>query len=1010
MNRDDVKSHIDPRFNGMRVRGGEDFFAKGFTEGELNAAYYQLTAARHDDWMILEAADFTDVDAFYNPGEEAVPEGFILEAVTIESFSRTSKRMMAVQRVLGKHLSDNEMIDPLEPIVGKPKKSGNFAYVTVQLPFTDGQTVSIVFHSPEGDKKKIGPSDQLIAFRWLLNKRDITQVVAPEAGKEVSLEQISKRIAQLVEKNHKRFVSTQKQAVEEKKRLEELTKQAEDAEQQNQELAEQLSELADKAESADLRIQNTQSRIDKQKERNAELEAEIAALQAKRNADSVGGDAGGDDAKYDPESGNPLISVTAEYPTLENRNSWSGAAQDVFHFTAKSAPESFQEMENFMADIAKQAGISKYGRPIVFKDDVAWKGIKGKKYAYVARVTIDGEDGKPAIRLEAKMSPDQVNGGYRTTKRNLNGVDSHNSVKSLIRSVSQKGEPIPISQKAFEDILGASNVTDGGNADGSDTKQEYNNESEAMTAVSNAIKESRQPGFGKFRDPEFVKTINEGVKRGWLNKRSETQIDWTEEGVKAYRELIADNSSANDTPEMEPIENLPEGWEPVKTEIGITYRKTVNDATVGIEVTRRDDGTFNVERVAKGGEERSNHAIAQDEKRAERLALEQMSQVDADFQQGDSDTPDDDDADKPAPAIQPAKEQKGNPAKRIAKLVHNLGIESKIMKPEFYAKVPNDPYLDLVIESHKAPEGDGLLLYFTHYIEEGGDKIIDSEIVMLTYPETGLLKMVEVAGRGPRGEFRSKDNSFANIITKNLIDQGFDKQAVNVIGEGEGQGEGEPEPDTREPKLPEPTSRQDGTADKHIEVEIEDLPAFGKAEILNVGSENIYVKKDGLFYFAKVYSTEKYQPGMYDFANDKPVDEGASANFSPGDTVYFYHEAKGEYVEANYRGPQGDDKAVVVYDGSNWTLGNDELFAEKPAEPSEPEPDTANPAVNAARETLQSIIDGDYDNDPDTLDKLLDQAAETLEEAGVDLDADEQINAAADHAADLAIAAAKEVQ
>ncbi|MBQ7607381.1 MAG: hypothetical protein IJU76_05370 [Desulfovibrionaceae bacterium] len=45
----------------------------------------------------------------------------------------------------------------------------------MQLPFSDGQVVSVIFHAPWADKKAIGPSVRIVAFRWLLNTRDITQ-------------------------------------------------------------------------------------------------------------------------------------------------------------------------------------------------------------------------------------------------------------------------------------------------------------------------------------------------------------------------------------------------------------------------------------------------------------------------------------------------------------------------------------------------------------------------------------------------------------------------------------------------------------------------------------------------------------------------------------------------------------------------------------------------------------------------------------------------------------------
>ncbi len=67
--------------------------------------------------------------------------------------------MAAVVRTFNKYLAESE-IKALAPIVGKPKKSGTFAYVAVQLPFSDGQTVNVIFHSPEGDKSRSEPMIQ----------------------------------------------------------------------------------------------------------------------------------------------------------------------------------------------------------------------------------------------------------------------------------------------------------------------------------------------------------------------------------------------------------------------------------------------------------------------------------------------------------------------------------------------------------------------------------------------------------------------------------------------------------------------------------------------------------------------------------------------------------------------------------------------------------------------------------------------------------------------------------
>ncbi|QOJ22956.1 MAG: hypothetical protein HRU78_04260 [Gammaproteobacteria bacterium] len=36
---------------------------------------------------------------------------------------------------------------------------------------SDGQTVSIFFHNPDTTPNKLTPADELISWKWLLNKR-----------------------------------------------------------------------------------------------------------------------------------------------------------------------------------------------------------------------------------------------------------------------------------------------------------------------------------------------------------------------------------------------------------------------------------------------------------------------------------------------------------------------------------------------------------------------------------------------------------------------------------------------------------------------------------------------------------------------------------------------------------------------------------------------------------------------------------------------------------------------
>lgn len=276
----------NPYWQGHRIIDRDDLFPMGFSQVELDATYASLANDSHDLGLLLESPSLDELD-YYNPGQDEVEENYVLEAITIEHFSRTERRMAAVVRVLNRYLSDSE-ITALSPVVGKPKKSGSFAYVIVQLPFSDGQTVNVVFHSPEGDKKRIGPSDAIIAFRWLLNKRDITHVVAPEDGEEVSLETIAKRITQLVVKNSARFERQQKAAQAERKELDDVREAVKNAEERQSDLMDKISFRAKEAESIEARLSNTLSLLEKQKTINAELQAKIDALRKSKPGGGTG--------------------------------------------------------------------------------------------------------------------------------------------------------------------------------------------------------------------------------------------------------------------------------------------------------------------------------------------------------------------------------------------------------------------------------------------------------------------------------------------------------------------------------------------------------------------------------------------------------------------------------------------------------------------------------------------------------------------------------------------------
>lgn len=143
----------NPNYQGTRIVDKDDLFPRGFTKVELDAVYAGLTQDVHDEGLILESPVLAEVE-FYNPGVEPVPDDFILEAITVEHFSRTERRMAAVVKVLNRHLKESE-ITALPPVVGKPRKSGTYAYVIVQLPFSIQQTGKFALAGGRGRRCRV---------------------------------------------------------------------------------------------------------------------------------------------------------------------------------------------------------------------------------------------------------------------------------------------------------------------------------------------------------------------------------------------------------------------------------------------------------------------------------------------------------------------------------------------------------------------------------------------------------------------------------------------------------------------------------------------------------------------------------------------------------------------------------------------------------------------------------------------------------------------------------------
>ncbi|MDW2645985.1 head protein [Citrobacter sp. HN-141] len=253
--------------------------------------YNELMKGQSADLM-LESATIEEVDQSYL-GDELVyvSHAAMFEAISTERM-RLSQTMRAFVRALNRGLNgtdikagtdDAGLDDSGEKtiggaVIGKVRRVNSIPIMTALIPLSDGQSISLVFHSPTADNGRVKNNDLLVAFRFLLNKRDVTHIVAPIGGRDVSLQQVTQALANLAERNSAKFTKQQDAQVKLRSDIDALNAE-------NDQLSEQQSSLLTQVESLQTKLithqsdeRNVREKLANQRRINAELEAKIVAL------------------------------------------------------------------------------------------------------------------------------------------------------------------------------------------------------------------------------------------------------------------------------------------------------------------------------------------------------------------------------------------------------------------------------------------------------------------------------------------------------------------------------------------------------------------------------------------------------------------------------------------------------------------------------------------------------------------------------------------------------------
>jgi len=195
-------------------------------------------------------------------------------------FSKLEPRMTALMRVMERNAVN---IKPLSMTITEPFKRNGSLQVGVIFELSDGQSITVFFHNPDVDKKSIKGTDTLTSWKWLLNKKDITILVAPERGKDIVLKDVAIRMMKIAEKNAKAFEKNNKNKAERAKQIDGLKTEITGLESELKGLESDLEAAKiDKEEQASKPVQN-----DEEIKGNKELQNPIDPV-AEKNIQQAG--------------------------------------------------------------------------------------------------------------------------------------------------------------------------------------------------------------------------------------------------------------------------------------------------------------------------------------------------------------------------------------------------------------------------------------------------------------------------------------------------------------------------------------------------------------------------------------------------------------------------------------------------------------------------------------------------------------------------------------------------
>lgn len=160
----------------------------------LDQVLYHVRISDGGDNLLLDAVSMADIL------EDS--EGVIALDAMVLPVNMLARKMAVLKTIMERA---GGSVKPLEVQISDAFKQRGITNVAAVFELSDGQTVTIYFHNPDTTPNRLMPTDELVSWKWLLNKKDITIVVAPERGADLNPREVARRIMRLAEKNSAAF-------------------------------------------------------------------------------------------------------------------------------------------------------------------------------------------------------------------------------------------------------------------------------------------------------------------------------------------------------------------------------------------------------------------------------------------------------------------------------------------------------------------------------------------------------------------------------------------------------------------------------------------------------------------------------------------------------------------------------------------------------------------------------------------------------------------------------------